>query len=109
MAIVKLSPLFQDAHGKFGDLVIRQGPNGKIILSKAPRQRHPKSQKARKAQEAQNEQLKTLMEAAHDYAHMVMADPEMKLLFEQKAKKKKASAYHMALSHYLKGQRKSKK
>jgi len=106
MAIVKLDPLFKDIHGKIGDLVFRRGPNGKTIVSRAPRQSRLKSQKAQKARKARNEQQKKLMQAAHDYAHTAMADPEMKAGYEQKAKKKKKSAYHLALSEYLQGQRK---
>jgi len=106
MAIVKLGPLFKDVHGKIGDLVFRRGPNGQTIVSRAPRQSRPKSQKAQKVMEARNEQKKKLMQAAHEYAHTAMTDPEMKASYEQKAKKQKKSAYHLALSDYLQRQTK---
>ena len=108
MAIVNLGPLFKEVHGKIGDLVFRRGPNGETIVSRAPRQSRPKSQKAQKAQKARNEQKKKLMQAAHDYAHTAMADPEMKASYEQKAKKQKMSAYHLAISDYLQRQTETK-
>ena len=105
MAIIKLNPFIEEIHGKFGDAVFRRGPNGKIILSKAPQKKKKNSQKAQKKQKERNSRQQQHMLAAHDFAHAAMQDPEMKAHYEQKAIKQKSKPYLMALSAYLKGRR----
>ena len=102
MAIVKLDPLFKDMHGKIGDLVFRRGRNGMTIISRAPRQKRPKSRKAQKALEEQNARQGRLLDDAHTYARTMMANPEKRAFFEKKAKRKKLSAYQLAFGSYFK-------
>jgi hypothetical protein len=105
MAIIKLNPLFEDAHGKIGDMVFRRGPNGKTILSRAPRKKPKKSQKAQKAQKAQNARQKQRMLEAHDYAHAAMKDPEMRAYYQQKADREGKCAYRLAFGGFFKIER----
>jgi hypothetical protein len=83
MTIVNLSPLFKEAHGKLGDFVFWRGPNGKTIVSQAPRASDPKAKKAQK------DQQRKLMQSAHDYAYAAMANPESKAYYEKNAIKGK--------------------
>ena len=106
MAIVKLGPLLQEAHGKIGDLVFRRGPNGKTIVSRVPQKKKKKSQKAQKAEKARNARQRQLMYEAHDYARAAMADPEMRQHYEQQAKRKRTKAYSLAFASFFKAHRK---
>ena len=106
MAIIKLSPPFDEIHGKIGDLLFRRGPLGTTIVSRAPRMKRKRSQKAQKKQKEQNARQQQRMLAAHDYAHAAMRDSQMKAQYEQRAKKQKIKPYLLALSDYLKGERK---
>lgn len=102
MAIVDLGPEFQGIHGRIGDIVFRRGPNGKTILSRVPRQKPGNSRKAQKAKKELNLRRGQRMDDAHLYARSIMANPKLRARVEKEAKKKKMSAYHMALSHYFK-------
>ncbi|MGE5377673.1 MAG: hypothetical protein ACM3XO_21640 [Bacteroidota bacterium] len=110
MALVELDPLLKYMHGKVGDLVFRRGRNGMTIVSRAPRKKKPTSRKAQKAVKERNDRQRQLMDDAHMYARIVMADPQKKADFEKKAKRKKLSAYQLAFGSYfktLKGEAKS--
>jgi hypothetical protein len=106
MAIVKLGPLLQEAHGKIGDLVFRRGPNGQTIVSRVPQKKKKKSKKAQKAEKARNARQRQMLYEAHDYARAAMADPEMREHYEREAKRKRKKPYSLAFSNYFKVQRK---
>jgi hypothetical protein len=106
MAIVKLSPLVEEVHGKIGDLVYRRGPNGQTVVSKAPQKKKKKSKKAQKAVKAGNARQQQMLYDAHDYARAAMDDPEMKKYYEQQAKRKRTKAYSLAFASYFKVQKK---
>jgi hypothetical protein len=98
MAKVKLNPLFQEIHGKVGDLVFRRTPSGGTIVYEAPKKSRGNTRYAQKVQQHH-------MGEAHAYARAAMADPERKARFEEQGKKEKKSAYLMALSRYWKERR----
>jgi hypothetical protein len=97
MANVKLHPLLQEVHGRFGDTVFKRGANGQTIMTRVPRM-PGKTRRVRR-------NLKTRMEDAHACARAAMADPEQKKRYERKAKKNGSKAYWMALSDYLSTQK----
>jgi hypothetical protein len=105
MAIVDLDPLFKEIHGKVGDLVFRRGPNGKTIVSRAPRQKKGNSRKAQRAKKELNARRRQRMDEAHMYARSVLANPVTRARVEREAKRKKKDAYHMALSNFFKLQK----
>jgi hypothetical protein len=102
MAIVKFNPFIEEVHGKVGDVVFRRGPNGKIILSRAPRKKRKASQKAQRAQKEQNARQQQRMQAAHNYAHSAMNDPELRAYYQKQADRLGSKAYWLALGSFLK-------
>jgi hypothetical protein len=95
MAKVKLNPLFEEVHGKFGDVIFRRTPGGGTIAYPAPEKSRGNTRSAQKYQQHH-------MNEAHAYAREAMDDPEMKSHYEQEAKKKHKSAYRLAFGNYFK-------
>ena len=102
MAKVKLSPFIDAVSGKLGDLVFRRTPSGETIVYKAPKKSRGNTRSAQKYQQHR-------MNEAHAYARSAMDDPQRKAYFEAEGKKKKKSAYLMALADFWEIQREAGK
>jgi hypothetical protein len=96
MAKVKLSPMFKDARGKLGDLVIRHMPNGDVIASKSPDMSQVQWSEAQKTHRQR-------FKAAITYAKAAMANPEVRASYEKLAVEKDKRPFDLAVSDYFKG------
>jgi hypothetical protein len=88
--------MFKEAHGKFGDFVLRRSRNGKTTLSKVPDMSQVKWSKA------QQEHRQRFKEAVA-YAKAAMADPQVRAAYESLAAKQHRRPYDLAISDYFKG------
>jgi hypothetical protein len=96
MAKVKLNPLFNAIQGELNGYIFRVTPDGRTIVSKSPDMSQVKWSKAQKAHRQR-------FREANDYAKAVMANPEVRLRYEKKAKKLKKTSFALAVSDYFKG------
>jgi hypothetical protein len=96
MAKVVLNSLIKEAHGKFGDYVLRRSHTGETILSKIPDMSNVKWSEA---QEAHRQRFKE----AVAYAKAAMAVPEVRAIYEKIAAEQHKRPYDMAVSDYFKG------
>jgi len=91
-----LSPMFKDARGKVGDVVIRRMPNGDVIASKSPDMSQVQWSEA---QQAHRQRFK----AAIAYAKAAMAEPDVRASYEKLAAKQGKRPFDLAVSDYFKG------
>jgi hypothetical protein len=96
MAEVKLNASLVEMHGKIGNMVYRRTATGKTITTKCPDMSNVEWSPA---QIAQRERMKQ----ATAYAKAAMANPEVRLIYEKMAKKKKRQPFRVAVSDYCKG------
>ena len=82
--------------GKLGDVVFRQSPNGKTIVSKAP------DMSAVAWSPAQQDHRRRF-QAAIAYARAAMADPDVHAVYEKQAVEGNRRPFQMAVSDYFKG------
>lgn len=96
MSKVKLDPLFVEISGTMGNFVFKRSRKGEAIVARRPR----KSQtRPSEAQKAQRERFKL----AVAYARAAMADPAVRVIYEELARKEGLSVFAAAQSDYFKG------
>jgi hypothetical protein len=96
MPKVKLNPIIQEISSKLGDIVFRVSKMGKVTIAKRP---DVSKIVPREAQKAQRERFKQAIE----YAKAVMAEPEVRIVYEDMAAEEHKGLYAMAFSDYLNG------
>ena len=96
MAKVMLHPMFKSAHGTLGDIVFRCTPQGG---TSAIKRADMSDVEWTPEQTAQRQRLK----AAIAYARAAMANPAVRLVYEETAREQDRLAFRVAVSDYLKG------
>ena len=94
MAQSKNNPVLEGVSGKIGNLVIKQYPNGKIVITKMPDMSSVKQSKLQSIYQNQ-------FAEAVKYARAAKRDPQKRAAFE-KVLKPGQDVYHAALSSFLK-------
>ena len=94
MAKVKLNPMFEEVHGKFGDMVFRRTRNGGLSLMRKPDMSKVKWSPAQKA----NRQR---FREAMAYAQQALADPQLRATYEGIAAQTGKRPLEAAISEYL--------
>ena len=97
MAKVTLNPMLQSVHGRLGNAVFRRSYNGTVTLIKLADMSKVQWSDAQKTQRQRFKQ-------ANLYAKAAMAEPAVRLLYEQRAAALNKRPYHLAVSDYFKGQ-----
>ena len=98
MAKVKLNPILVELHGKVGDMVFRRTRNGGVSLI---RKADMSNVKWSPAQVANRQRFR---EAAA-YAKQLLADPQVRVTYEEIAEKQGKRASEVAISEYLQKQK----
>ena len=98
MAKVKLNPILVELHGKVGDMVFRRTRNGGVSLI---RKADMSNVKWSPAQVANRQRFR---EAAA-YAKQLLADPQVRVTYEEIAAKQGTRASEVAISEYLQKQK----
>ena len=98
MAEIKLNPMIRGISGKVGGIIYRTTKNGKVTASLAPARSTGDSSPAQK-----NQQQK--MKQAQAYARAAMQHPELRVHYEQIAKRTRShsSPRQLAVTDYLRG------
>jgi hypothetical protein len=96
MAKIKLNPLFDGISGTVGDVVFKKSRNGETIISKRPDMSRVKWSDA---QIAHRERFKQ----ANAYANAMLADPDMRALYEERAAQEGKKPFDVARNDYLSG------
>jgi hypothetical protein len=96
MTRARLHPLVEELHGTMYDVVFKKSPRGNLIITKRPNMSKVKWSKAQKAHRERFKQ-------ATEYAKAAMADPEVRVVYENMAANEHKRPYAMALSDYFKG------
>jgi hypothetical protein len=96
MAKVKLNPLFNAIQGQLDGYIFRSMPDGTTVVSKAPDLSEVKWSKAQKAHRRR-------FKKAVAYARAALADPVVRLHYEEQALQLRKRPYHLAMSDFLKG------
>jgi len=96
MAKVKLNPMLEEVHGKLGNTVFRRSSTGETTLIKLADMSNVEWSDA---QQAHREKFKQ----ANAYAKAAMAEPKVRLRYEQEAAKKNKRPFNLAVSDYFKG------
>ena len=94
MAKVKLNPILVELHGKVGDMVFRRTRNGGVSLI---RKADMSKVKWSPAQVANRQRFR---EAAA-YAKQLLADPQVRAVYEELAAQQGKRASEVAVSEYL--------
>src|ERR1044071_6642520 len=95
MPRVRYKPMVVEIQGTFYDVVFKKSSRGNTIVTKKPDMSNVEWSPA------QQNNWKN-MEQANDYAHAAMADPEVRLTYEERAAKEHRVAYRLAVSDYYK-------
>ena len=96
MAEVILNPDIKEIRGTLDGVVYRVSPKGKTYISKRPDMTKVKWSKAQKRQRQR-------LAAANAYAQAAMADPQVRLSYEERAAEEQRQPYRVAMSDYFKG------
>ena len=96
MVKVKLNSMLTEAHGKFGDFVLRRSHTGETILSKIP---DMSKVQWSEAQQAHRQRFKE----AVAYAKAAIADPQIRVQYEKSAAEQHKRPFDLAISDYFKG------
>jgi hypothetical protein len=96
MAEITPSPIIQALNGKSGNLVFRRSRNGKTWLIKLADMSNVEWSDN---QQEHRKQFK----AANEYARAAMADPQVRVIYEEIASKQNRQPYRLAVSDYFKG------
>lgn len=96
MPKVKFKSAILEIRGTMYDLVFKKSPQGKMIVTKRPDMSHVEWSPAQKAQRQRFAQ-------ATAYARAALADPQVRLRYERKAKKQNKRAWDVAISDYFQG------
>jgi len=99
MALIDLNKLFNGLRGKLGNLVFRQRPDGKLIVSGKPQYKGKRRHKGTPAQRAHRQRVSDIAPFASHLAktHPIYAE----LAAEDKARGKWMSPYNFALADCL--------
>ena len=98
MAKAQLNPILERLTGKIGNMVFRRAHTGQVSLVKSPDMSGVKWSPAQK-------EHRRRFKAAVAYARAAMADPQVRLVYEQMAAEKKGNKrpFDMAVSDYFQG------
>jgi hypothetical protein len=96
MAKVKLQPWVAGFSGKMGDVVFKQTSSGEVIIASRPDMSNVEWSPA---QQAHRERFRQ----ASEYATAALADPDVRAIYEKKAKKARKTPRNMAISDYFAG------
>ena len=94
MAKVKLNPMFEEVHGKFGDMVFRRMRNGRLSLI---RKADMSKVKWSPAQQANRQRFRE----AVAYARQALANPQLRATYEAVAAQTGKRPIEVAISDYL--------
>ena len=95
MPKVRLQPAIIEIRGTLYDVVFKKSPQGKMIVTKRPDMSKVKWSPAQKAQRQR-------FKKAAAYAKAALAEPQVRLRYERKAKKQNKRAWDLAVSDYFK-------
>jgi hypothetical protein len=93
---VRFHPLIEEINGTLYDVVFKRSPKGNMIVTKRPDMSNVEWSPA---QQAQRQRFKQ----ANEYAKAVMADPDVRAIYEEMATKQGKGAFAIARSDYFKG------
>ena len=96
MPKVRFKEMVVEIQGTMYDVVFKKSSRGNTIVTKKPDMSNVEWSPA------QQDNWKR-MDHANDYAHAAMADPEVRLIYEERAAKENRVAYRLAVSDYYKG------
>jgi len=96
MTKVRFKPSIEHFQGTFYDVVFKLSPQGKPIVTRRPDMSNVEWSEA---QTAQRERFKL----ANEYAKAAMANPEVRLIYEERAAKENRRPYRVAFSDYFQG------
>lgn len=96
MSKVTLNPIIKTIHGRLGGIVFRRTPAGGVSAIKRADMSNVQWS------EAQQTHRKQFKEAIA-YARAAMAEPAVRLIYEERARKQNKRAFHVAVSDYFKG------
>lgn len=99
MAKVKLNPMFEEVHGKFGDMVFRRTRNGGLSLI---RRADMSKVKWSPAQQANRQRFR---EAVAN-AQQALANPQLRATYEEVAARTGKRPIEVAISDHLQKQKK---
>ena len=99
MAKVKLNPMFEEVHGKFGDMVFRRTRNGGLSLI---RRANMSNVEWSPAQQANRQRFRE----ATAYARQALADPQVRAAYEEMAAQTGKRPIEAAISDYLRQKQK---
>jgi hypothetical protein len=94
MAKVKLNPIIQQVHGQLGDMVFRRTHSGGTSLMRKP---DMSKVKWSEAQAAHRERFRQ----AVAYARAALADPQIRVVYEQAAVRTGKRLFDLAVSDYF--------
>lgn len=96
MPRVRFKPAIEHIQGTFYDVVFKLSPQGKPIVTKRPDMSNVEWSEARVNQRRRFSQ-------ANEYAKAAMADPRVRLLYEEMAARENRRPYRVAFSDYCNG------
>jgi hypothetical protein len=96
MAKIILNPIIERAQGKMGNIVFRRSHTGEMCITKLP---DMSKVKWSAAQQAHRQRFKQ----ASAYAKAAMAEPTVRVVYEEIAAQKNKRPFDMAVSDYFKG------
>jgi hypothetical protein len=96
MPKVKFQPAILEIRGTMYDVVFKKSPQGKMIVTKRPDMSNVEWSPAQKAQRQR-------FKEAAAYAKAVLAEPQVRLCYERKAKEQNKRTWDLAVSDYFKG------
>lgn len=96
MPKVRLKQPIVEIQGTLYDVVFKRSPQGKMIVTKRPDMSHVKWSPAQKAQRQR-------FKEAAAYAKAALAEPQVRIKYERKAKKQNKRAWDLAVSDYFHG------
>ena len=96
MPKVRLKSAIVEIRGTLYDVVFKRSPQGNMIVTKSPDMSNVEWSPAQKAQRQR-------FKEAAAYAKAALAEPQVRLRYERKAKKQNKRAWDLAVSDYFKG------
>jgi hypothetical protein len=96
MAKVRLHPLIEEINGTLFDVVFKRSPNGDMIVSRRPDMSNVEWSPAQKAHRERFKQ-------ATAYARAALAEPKLRLRYENRAKRQGKRAWDVAMGDYFSG------
>jgi hypothetical protein len=97
MVKVVLRSMLKSAHGRLDDMVLRRTPKGEVTVIKLADMSNVKWSRAQILHRRR-------CKAAIAYAKAAMADPAIRLYYEETARQQNKRPFHVAVSDYFKGE-----